>query len=121
MWRKYENSDTVGYCRLINDDYTVWTENAEVVLLDKFTDGTQLLTKKTIKFTEYCGEDIEFGMDELRDEYKKNIGSAPKDLIDLAYYCVAGWSRWDADERIDNPTTEEINAFLLKHGIVDTL
>lgn len=45
LWNKYVDRDTIGYARLISDDFKTYADNAEVILLDAFSDGTRLLTR----------------------------------------------------------------------------
>ncbi|MDP9675314.1 hypothetical protein J2W97_001297 [Paenibacillus jamilae] len=127
MWKKYlkdENGD-YGFVKLISDDYTTWRENAEVILVDHFPkvkDGETkvLLSRRTIRFTQFFGSgDIEEEFEELKTEYVLHYGKEPTDVTDMAFFCADGWSRWSADERIENPSEEAIKEYLKKHGVLD--
>ncbi|MWV44912.1 hypothetical protein GRF59_14920 [Paenibacillus sp. HJL G12] len=117
MWKEYRDRETVGYVKMINEDYSKYQENAEVILLDTFKEGEKLLSRKVIRFTEYFGSDPEEGMSELKEDFKQHYGKEPESLLDIAYYCADGWSRWSTDERIDNPSEEVIHGYFKKHRI----
>ncbi|MNK43714.1 hypothetical protein D3C87_624290 [compost metagenome] len=118
MWKEYRDRETLGYVNMINEDYSKFQENAEVILLDTFKEGERLLSRKIIRFTEYFGSDPEEGMIELKEDFKQHYGKEPETILDVAYYCADGWSRWSADERIENPSDEAIEEYLKKQGII---
>ncbi|MBX4152287.1 hypothetical protein [Paenibacillus lautus] len=117
MWKEFRDRETVGYVKMISENYKEHCDNAEVILLDTFKDGKRLLSRKIIRFTEYFGTDPEDGIGELKEDFKDNYGKQAKDLIDLAFYCADGWSRWSADERIESPSDEIIKDYFKQHGI----
>lgn len=117
MWKEYKERETIGYVSMISEDYSKYLDNATVILLDTFNDGTRLLTKKTIKFTEYFGSDYEDGMNELKEDFKEHYNKEPETLFDVAFFCADGWSRWSANERIENPSDEEIKVFMKSNNI----
>jgi hypothetical protein len=70
-----------------------------------------------IRFIEYFGDDPYEGMEALKDDFVNHYGKEPEALIDLAYYCADGWSRWNATERVENPSDEEVRSYLQNHAI----
>ncbi|MFF2532287.1 hypothetical protein ACFVS2_25595 [Brevibacillus sp. NPDC058079] len=127
MWEKRVNRNNgygdYGFVRIISEDYTVWQDNAEVILVDHFPMAKEgetkvLMTKWIIRFTEHFGDgekEEEWG--ELKEEYVSHYGEPPNNITDIAFYCADGWSRWNAIERIENPTVDEIKQYLNKHGV----
>jgi hypothetical protein len=124
MWEKrIKPNGDYGFVRVISEDYSLLHDNAEVILVDHFPQNNDLrvlLTKSTIKFREHFGSganDEEF--EELKDEYAKCYKEEPSGTADMAYFCADDSSRWNAEERIENPTPIEISNYLTKHGIKD--
>lgn len=116
MWKKYESIDGgYGYVKMISENYSKYTVNAEVILINSLT-SLLLVTHHTIRFVEFfTGFD---GLVETIGDYIDRYNKEPEGMMDIAFYCADGWSLWNADERIENPSKEEIEEYLKKHGVI---
>jgi hypothetical protein len=106
MWRKIKN----GFVNQTDDAFNI------IVIQDSTSkEGAFQILRSEIRrdFAEYYnGIDIESSMEELRDEFEHFYEEKAQNDLELAYYCVDGWSVWSADTYIPELSKDDVTKYL---------
>jgi hypothetical protein len=118
-WIKFRD----GWYRVINEDYTIWTDNVEVIhLMPSVTPDTNKywISRTMVRFTEYFSseaDEIEPGMELLKEGAEHWFGQKTEIIGEIGYYCVAGWSYWASDEHVEDITIEQVKEFITRYNV----